>query len=100
VTPSPNNGDAAAHEYRLRALESWKDTMEQNRLPTELALHDARLRAVELMVTKQDALLTELVKRDNERTGWWAGNKAIITVVGFFLLQVISVAVILSDKLG
>lgn len=74
--------------------------MEQNRIPTEMALHDARLRAVEQMVTKQDAIITELAKREQERQGWWAGNKAIMAGVLFFVIQLGGFLLLISDKIG
>lgn len=83
-SPYPRPDDAT--DYRIRSLEHWRDMMEQNRLPTELALHDARLRAVEAGHARLEIIASELVKQRDQHQGFTVGTKTLITVVGGFLL--------------
>jgi hypothetical protein len=84
--------------YRVSSLEAWRAAMEKDQIPKMMAIFDERQRVdhEELAVVK--AQLAMLVKRDNERSGFLSGGKALITLGLFGAIQVIGLILLIADK--
>lgn len=96
-SPYPSSSDASTN-YRLSALEKWRDAIERDQIPTMLAIMDERVQNTMKDVAVLKAQNEMLVKRDNERQGFLSGGKALVTIGLFGAIQLGGFILLIADK--